>query len=55
MPYIIGGAVSIVFAILGFFVGIAMFFLALFVGAAISVFVYPYAIYMNVKHPEHTI
>lgn len=45
---------KILFAILGIVFGILMFMLALTIGAIVSIFVYPYAIIMNIKHPENT-
>lgn len=45
---------KILIAILGVLLGIIMFCLALTLGAAVSIFVYPYAIIMNQKRPEDT-
>ena len=45
---------KILIAILGVLLGIVMFCLALTLGAAVSIFVYPYAIIMNQKRPEDT-
>lgn len=45
---------KILFAILGFFVGVVAFLLALLVGCFVSIFAYPYAIVTNIKHPEKT-
>ena len=38
--------------ILGFLISAACFLLAISLGLALSIFVYPFAIYKNVKHPE---
>ena len=45
---------KILFAIIGFFVGVGVFLLALTLAAVTSIFVYPYAIVTNIKHPENT-
>lgn len=45
---------KILFAILGFLLGILMFIFALVFSCFLSVFVYPYAIVMNIKRPEET-
>lgn len=45
---------KILFAILGFLLGILIFIFALVFSCFLSVFVYPYAIVMNIKHPEET-
>lgn len=45
---------KILFALIGVVLGIMMFLLALTIGEIISLFVYPYAIIMNYKHPENT-
>lgn len=45
---------KILFAVLGIVFGILMFILALTIGAIVSIFVYPYAIIMNIKCPENT-
>lgn len=47
-------AMKILFAIIGVLIGIAVFFLALFIACLLSVFVYPYAIITNIKHPENS-
>ena len=44
---------KILFAILGFLLGIVMFLLALVIGGLVSIFVYPYAIIMNIKRPDY--
>lgn len=38
--------------ILGIIIGFVMFVLALVIGGAVSLFVFPYAIITNIKHPE---
>lgn len=43
---------KILFAVIGFVIGVIMFFLGLVISASVSVFVYPYAIVTNIKHPE---
>lgn len=45
---------KILFAILGFFIGILMFIFALVFSALCSLFVYPYAIVRNIKRPDDT-
>ena len=47
-------ATKILFAILGFLLGVLMFILALVISTFMSIFVYPYAIIMNIKRPEDT-
>lgn len=42
--------VKLLFGILSFLIGLAVFLIALFIGGIISVFVYPYAIYKNIKY-----
>lgn len=43
---------KILFFILGIIVSVAVFLFAVAVGCTISLFVYPYAIIKNIKHPE---
>lgn len=43
---------KILFAVLGFILGLLCLLLALAVGAFLSIFVYPYALYKNIKHGE---
>ena len=43
---------KILFAIIGFVIGVLAFLFALFSSCAVSIFVYPYAIITNIKHPE---
>lgn len=43
---------KILFAVLGFIIGILGFLLALVIGAFLSIFVYPYALYKNIKWGE---
>ena len=45
-------AMKLLSFILGIVIGIVMFILALLIGGLVSVFVYPYAIITNIKHPE---
>lgn len=47
-------AMKILFAILGFFIGLAAVCLALLVCLPLSAFVYPYAIKKSIRHPELT-
>ncbi len=44
-------SMKIFFAVLGAVIGVAMFSLSVIVGAIVSLFVYPYAIVMNIRHP----
>ena len=44
--------VKLLFWILGIVLAILCGLLGICVGLAVSVFVYPYALYQNIKHPE---
>ena len=44
---------KILFAVIGFLLGIVMFLLALLICGFLSLFVYPYAIIINIKRPEY--
>ena len=44
--------VKLIGFLIGILVSIATFFFAIFIGAVVSPFVYPYAIWKNLKHPE---
>lgn len=43
---------KILFAVLGFFIGVATFLLAVVVTSVVSLFVFPYAIVHSFRHPE---
>ena len=43
---------KILFAILGFAISVSCALLAIVIGSIVSLFVYPYAIIKNIKHPE---
>jgi hypothetical protein len=45
-------AMKLLSIILGIIIGFVMFILALLIGGAVSLFVFPYAIITNIKHPE---
>lgn len=47
-------AMKLIFAVLGFIFGIIMVVLAFIISVVVSIFVYPYAIMTNIKHPEKT-
>ena len=46
--------VKLIFGVISFLLGIACFILAIALGWVLSLFVYPFAIVKNIKHPELT-
>ena len=46
--------VKLLFWLLGIALALLAGFFALLLGAVVSVFVYPFALYKNIKHPEET-